>query len=156
MEIGGLPLHALVVHAAVVLTPLAALVLIAFAVWPRHRWLTRWPAGLLVLAALGSVLVARVSGSALVTDRPELAPLVTVHRERANVLTVLMVVLVLVTALALWALPGPSALASGRGARESRSAALDRVVPAVVVAAAIAVLVAVVLVGDSGARAVWG
>lgn len=156
MEIGGLPLHALVVHAAVVLTPLAVLVVIAFAVWSRYRWLTRWPAGLLLLAALASVLVARVSGVALTEDRPELAPLVTVHRERANVLTVLLVVLVVVAAVALWALPGPSALASGRGARESKAVVLDRVLPVVVVAAALAVLVAVVLVGDSGARAVWG
>ena len=151
-----MPLHPLVVHAAVVLTPLAVLVLIAFAVWPRCRWLTRWPAGLLLIAALGSALLARVSGSALVTARPELAQLVAVHRQRANLLTVLLVVLAAVAAVALWALPGPSGLASGRGARESRAAVLDRALPALVVAAAVAVLVTVVLVGDSGARAVWG
>jgi hypothetical protein len=33
------------VHAAVVLTPLAALLVVGSAVLPRWRWLTRWPAG---------------------------------------------------------------------------------------------------------------
>jgi hypothetical protein len=43
MTFAGLPLHPLVVHAAVVLTPLAALLVVGSAVLPR--WLTRWPAG---------------------------------------------------------------------------------------------------------------
>jgi hypothetical protein len=45
MTFAGLPLHPLVVHAAVVLTPLAALLVVGSAVLPRWRWLTRWPAG---------------------------------------------------------------------------------------------------------------
>lgn len=41
MEFFGLPLHPLVVHAAVVFVPLAALLVMVFAVFPRHRWATR-------------------------------------------------------------------------------------------------------------------
>ena len=43
MQIAGLPLHPLVVHAAVVLIPLTALLTIGLAVLPRWRWLLRWP-----------------------------------------------------------------------------------------------------------------
>ena len=156
MEIGGLPLHPLVVHAAVVFTPLAVLAAVVFALWPRHRWLTRWPTLLLTVAAAGSVVLARLSGEALVEARPELARLVADHQERANVLVPLVLGLLVVVAVGAWSLGGPSALASGAGARESRVAALDKVLPALLVVVAVAVLVMVVLTGDSGSRAVWG
>lgn len=156
MEIGGLPLHPLVVHAAVVLTPLAVATVLAFAVVPRHRWLTRWPALLLTAAATLSVWVAQQSGQALVDARPELAPLVRTHQQRGNLLVVLALVLLVLAALGAWSLGGPSPLVSGRGARQSRLPALGRVLPLVLVVVALAVLVAAVLTGDSGARAVWG
>ncbi|MGZ5415999.1 MAG: DUF2231 domain-containing protein [Nocardioides sp.] len=156
MEIAGLPLHPLVVHAAVVLTPLAVLLVIAFAIWPQHRWATRWPAAVLTVAAFGSVWVARLSGNALRDSRPELARLVEDHAERGATLSLLVTAFAAVAALGFWSLGGPSALASGRGARESRVVALDKVLPAVLVLVGVAVLVLAVLVGDSGARAVWG
>ena len=43
MEINGVPLHPLVVHAVVVFAPLAALFGIAYAVLPNWRWALRWP-----------------------------------------------------------------------------------------------------------------
>ena len=42
MEINGLPLHPLVVHAAVIFGPLAAVAALAFLV-PRWRDRLRWP-----------------------------------------------------------------------------------------------------------------
>ena len=156
MEIGGLPLHPLVVHAAVVLTPLAVLAAVVFALWPRHRWLTRWPTVAVTVAAAGSVVVARLSGEALVEARPELAQLVADHQDRANVLVPVTLGLLALVGLGAWSLGGPSALASGAGARESRVAVLDKVLPALLVLAGVAVLVLVVLTGDSGSRAVWG
>ena len=36
-DFNGLPLHPLIVHATVVIIPLAALTVILFAVWPRFR-----------------------------------------------------------------------------------------------------------------------
>ena len=62
MEIFGLPVHVLVVHGAVVLTPLAALATIAFAVLPKWRYLTRWPAVALAVAATCALWAARLSG----------------------------------------------------------------------------------------------
>ena len=156
MEIAGLPLHPLVVHAAVVLTPLAVLAVIAFAIWPKHRWATRWPAAALTVAAFGSAWVARLSGDELLESRPALARLVEDHAESGEMLSLLVTGFALVTAVGIWSLGGPSALSSGRGARESRVVALDKVLPALLVLIGVAVLVSVVVVGDSGARAVWG
>ena len=64
--------------------------------------------------------------------------------------------LALVVVAAAFLLPGPSGLASGRGDVASRVAIADKVLPVLLVLAAVVVLVQVVLTGDSGARAVWG
>jgi uncharacterized membrane protein len=156
MEIGGLPLHVLVVHGAVVLTPLAALVTIVFAVFPQWRWLSRWPAALSAAVALGSVLLAKFSGDSFLRSRPELGPLVEVHKQRGDWLMWATIVFFLVTALAVWTLSSTTPLPSGKGARHSRGTAADRVVPILVVLSAVTVLVLVVMTGDAGARAVWG
>ena len=161
MEVTGLPLHALVVHAAVVLTPLAALLGVAFAVLPQWRWLTRWPAVLGAGVATGAVLLTRLSGDALLADRPfllsspDLAARIELHEQRGEVLLYLVVGFLVVTLGAALLLGGPSALASGRGERRSVAPALDVPVAVVVVLAAVLVLVWVVLTGDAGARAVW-
>ena len=62
MELNGVPLHPLVVHAVVVLGPLAALTGLAYAAVPRWRWLLRCP--LVALAAVVAVvaLVAVAAG----------------------------------------------------------------------------------------------
>ena len=62
MEINGLPLHVLVVHAAVVLTPIAALAAIGYAVVPKWRDWLRWPVIVAVVVAVGTVWVAYLSG----------------------------------------------------------------------------------------------
>ncbi len=156
MEIAGLPLHPLVVHAAVVFTPLAGLSAVVFAVLPRWRYLTRWPTAALTLAALASVWVARVSGRSLLAARPELAPLVRVHQQRGTQLSLLMILFTVVVLLAVWGLGGASGLLSGRGARETRVAAFDKALPALVVVASLLVLVWCAITGDAGARAIWG
>lgn len=148
-----MPLHPLVVHAVVVLGPLAALTGLAYAFVPRWRWLLRWP--LVVLAAVTAVTayVASLSGDDLLGSRPELAPIVEVHQERGVLLRNVALGYVPVAVLAAWALGGVSALASGRGARETR---LGIPVSALLAVGAVALLVMLFLAGDSGARAVWG
>ena len=59
--VNGLPLHALSVHATVVLVPLLALLGVMYAV-PRLRGWTRWPLGLLAIGAAGSTWVSMQSG----------------------------------------------------------------------------------------------
>ncbi len=156
MEIAGLPLHPLVVHAAVVFIPLSALLTIVFAVVPRWRWLTRWPAALLAVVALVVAWLARLSGTALLEARPELAQIVESHQDRGNLLSWVVIPYAVLVLAAAWSLAGETALASGRGAQESKVPQLDRVLPALVVVASLAVLAIVVLAGDSGSRAVWG
>jgi hypothetical protein len=162
MEIAGLPLHPLVVHAAVTLVPLSALVSVAFAVVPRWRWLLRWPAGALAVLAALFAWVSRLSGSALLESRPflldspQLRDQIERHEQLGELLSLVSLPYAVLVLLAAWSLAGTTALASGRGARESRLPALEKVLPALVVLAALGVLVLVVLTGDAGSRAVWG
>jgi hypothetical protein len=155
MELNGVPLHPLVVHAVVVLGPLAALTGLAYAAVPRWRWLLRWP--LVVLAVVVAVVswVAVAAGEDLLKARPELAPIVEVHRERGELMRNVALGYVLVSMFAAWALGGISALASGRGARESRGP-LGLAAAVLLALAAVGLLVTLYLAGDSGARAVWG
>lgn len=157
MEIGGLPLHPLVVHAAVTLIPLSAVLSIAFSVLPRWRWLLRWPT---LLAAVGAVLVgwlARLSGHSLYnTLNPQIQERVETHLQRGDLLAWLVIPFAILTGLACWSLAGETALASGKGGRESRVPALERVLPAALVLASLGIIVQTVLTGDAGSRAVWG
>lgn len=61
----GLPVHALVIHAVVVVLPLAALLVVIMAAVPRWRVGLRWPTLALVAMSVASIPVATRSGSAL-------------------------------------------------------------------------------------------
>ncbi|WP_299927963.1 DUF2231 domain-containing protein [uncultured Nocardioides sp.] len=153
MELNGVPLHPLVVHAVVVLGPLAALTGLVYAAVPRWRWLLRWPLVVLAVVTAVTALVAVAAGEDLLAARPELAPIVEDHEEAGEMLRNVALGYAAVSALAAWALGGVSALASGRGARETRFGVPVAVLLAV---GAVALLVTVYLAGDSGAKAVWG
>ena len=161
MEIAGLPLHPLVVHAAVVLIPLTALLAIGFAVLPRWRWLLRWPTAVASRARASAGVPGGLPErrGARGGQRPSCAaPLVQRARARAGELLLdLTIVLAVVVVVAALVLPGPvAALASGRARWPAGWCYADKVLPVLLVLAAAVVLVQVVLTGDSGARAVWG
>ena len=61
----GLPAHPLFVHAAVVLVPSAALVLLAYAFWPPARERLGAASPVLALVALVSAKIAEGAGEAL-------------------------------------------------------------------------------------------
>jgi hypothetical protein len=155
MELNGVPLHPLVVHAVVVLGPLAALTGVAYAAVPRWRWLLRWP--LVALAAVVAVVawVAVAAGEDLLAARPELGPIVAEHHDYGETLRLWAVGFLAASALAAWSMGGPSALASGRGASES-VAKVGIAAGVVLVVASVGLVVYVYLAGDSGATAVWG
>ena len=148
-----MPLHPLVVHAVVVLGPLAALTGLVYAAVPRWRWLLRWPLVVLAVVVAVTALVAVAAGEDLLASRPELAPIVADHEEAGERLRNVALGYVVVAGLAAWALGGTSALASGRGARETR---LGIPVAVLLAVGAVALLVTVYLAGDSGSAAVWG
>lgn len=143
MEINGLPLHPLVVHAAVVFGPLAALAALGYLV-PRWRDRLRWPMVILALVATASIVVAYLSGDRLLDSRPELStsPLVQTHEERAGTL--------------LWTTLGFGVVAVLAGWWHARPGVLRAVLAVLLGLGALGVLVMVVLTGDAGAQAVWG
>lgn len=157
MEINGLPLHPLAVHAAVVLGPLAAVVAAGYVGRPAWRWLLRWPMVVAAVVAALAVYVAVLSGQDLLDSRPALGqlPAVQDHQDRARILLWVSVSFVVGTLLAARALGGPSALKSDRGAQETRGA-LGWVAIVLVTAGIFAVLVMTFLTGEAGSRAVWG
>ena len=63
--IGGLPVHALVVHAVVVLGPLAAVMLVAYTLKASWRRGLRWPTLALAAISAASAAVATSSGESL-------------------------------------------------------------------------------------------
>ena len=160
MELNGVPLHPLVVHAAVILGPVTALTAIAYAVLPGWRWLIRWPMVALAVATVGAVFVAKLAGQALLEERAaDLSRLdvaqIAVHQERGNVLLWVALGFLVIAVVAALTVGGPSALASGAGARDSRGTAVTYGVLGLVVVGALALLVMTVLTGDAGSRAVW-
>jgi|SRR5262245_39500142 len=172
-EINGLPFHALVVHAVVVLVPLTALVAVLFLV-PRFRRSLRWPMVVLALVALASTFVARQSGlnlkEVIVPPTPAGSPpnpLVDVidrHQHLANQLWYLVIVFVIVVLIAAYVLRpddemGPFPGRLGDHDDEEGATTLDTVIRAVVAAlvvvGAVAVVVQTVRTGEQGSKAVW-
>lgn len=148
MNVFGLPLHPLVVHAAVVLVPIAALGAVLAVVFPkirsRYGWLT---AGVAVAAAL-STLMARLSGPAFATSIGlDGSARIASHQVWGSWTPWPAVVLALALSIYMWSV--------ARGDRDG--AAAIRVVSAVLtIFAALTGLVLVGLTGHSGASAVWG
>lgn len=152
---GDLPLHVLVIHAAVLVLPVTALVAIVFALVPKWRWLLRWPTLLLALASLALAFVARESGKAFVAAIPDLQKLVALHEERGNLLFWFVLIFLAVAIAAFLLLGGPSQLASGKGAKATKSKPLELVVSAAVVVVGVLVIWQTIRTGDAGAKAVW-
>ena len=144
MEINGLPLHPLVIHAAVIFGPLAALAAILYAVIPSWRDRLRVPMVVLAVVAGGSVVAAYITGNNFLDSKPELEQLAQVqtHQDRAWI--------------TLWVTLGFAVVAIAAGVLHERRGALRVGVQSLLVVAALATLVSVVLTGDAGARAVWG
>lgn len=144
--INGLPVHPLVVHAAVVLVPLTALGLLAMAIWPRFSGRYGWVVAVSGLLATGSSFASKESGEVLEGrvgepgfDHAELGDLMPIF---AGVMLVAVIALWLIDRRAPADLPAPR-----RGLRIA--------VAVVGVLIALGNLVWVYKVGDSGAKSVW-
>jgi len=143
MEINGLPLHALVVHAAVVFGPLSALAGLLYAV-PRWRDKVRWPLVVAVLVAVGAIWVAYLSGEDLEEANQyggPLAELLETHEERAEMLRLLMSGYAAAVLLAAW--------------QHARTGPLRVLLAGLVVVLAVLTGVWTVLTGDAGAQIAW-
>ena len=147
--IGGIPLHPLVVHAAVVLIPLCAIGVLLIAFVPR--WRERY-GGLVALFALGALvgtLLAKFSGENFQKDLGVSSDKVTTHADLGEKMLYFVIPLFLV-AVALWWV--------GRREREHQpyGAGITMTLGVISVIVALAAGVWVVRVGHSGADAAWG
>jgi hypothetical protein len=159
ITVAGLPAHPLLVHAAVVLIPLAALGTIAIAV--RAPWRRTYGP----LVAVGAVLAALAGTGAVIAGNQLQAVLaaqnalgdgIDQHGQWGTytmyavwpfaVLTVVAVVL---------ARRGPAPAHAVRGTAVATTSTAATVVTWLAAVAAVVALVLVVLTGDSGSRAVW-
>ncbi|HEX2896199.1 MAG TPA: hypothetical protein VHO29_19505 [Marmoricola sp.] len=154
MEINGLPLHPLIIHAVVVLVPLGALSAIGFAVVPRWRWLLRWPTLVLAVAAVVLTRIAVVSGTRLKADRQLGGDLVHRHQVWGHRLEYAVWVFAVVAIVAWWVLPVVMPLV-GRVDRPSPLPSAVAVVAVLLPVTAAVVLVFAVITGDAGAQALW-
>ncbi len=135
----GLPVHALVIHAVVVLLPLTALLTIVTAVRARLRERFSWwvtGANLMVFAA---TLVAKESGEAL--QKSLGGQVAREHGELGSILPVFAFFLV---------------AASVGVAVTSRNRTLGPIAVVISIIASVAAVVWTVRTGDAGSRAVWG
>ena len=147
-EIRGLPLHVLVVHATVVLTPLAALVAVAYATWPKYRDRLRWPTAAAAVIAVGLVWAAYLSGNNFFSSprfehfSGALLDKIHTHQNYARTLRWIATAFGAVTLVAVWL--------------HSRTGPARAVLGALVVVGAVLTLVWTFLTGEAGTRAVWG
>jgi hypothetical protein len=157
MEVNGLPLHPLLVHAVVVFVPLAALLSGLYAVLPRWRTVLRWPAVVLAVAGIAMVQLAMMSGEDLQEARGLDSAQIDTHADWAWWLRIAAGTLAVLVLVAAWLLPSRSR-SDDRQLRADVGAPTVLTVPVatLLVAASVAVLALAFLTGEAGARAVWG
>lgn len=148
----GLPLHPLVVHAVVVVAPVAALTVAAAALWPRFR---RWAGPLpLLLSATALILVpvAVQSGESL-EDRVKETALVERHSDLAGGLLPWAALLTIGAAVLFW-LARREARA-GRTASPTPPRLAVAALTLVALAGATGLGIQIVRIGHSGSEAAW-
>ncbi|MBM0239189.1 hypothetical protein JNW88_22305 [Micromonospora sp. ATA32] len=154
-EIAGLPGHVLVIHAAVALVPLLALLSAAYGVLPRWRPRLGWAVGILAVVTPIVTFVATQSGEALeqvLREKGYPADILDQVREHAEYGDTLLWFTLGLAVAALLLL----ALTSDHPRVPRLPSWIVPVLTVVVIVLAGAALVYVYLTGDSGAQAVWG
>ncbi|GAA1283639.1 DUF2231 domain-containing protein [Saccharothrix xinjiangensis] len=159
VKIFDLPAHPLLVHAVVVLLPLAAAGAVGLAAVPRWRRRYTWPLLGVTVAGVGSVPLAQWSGDQLHARFADLGnPLIERHASLGNDL----LPFALGFGVAVVALLVAGRLADREGAAAADDANVPRtwrrisaVVAVLVIAAGAAATVQVVRIGHSGSTAVW-
>ena len=154
--VNGLPWHVLVVHAAVVLTPLAALLGVAFAAVRGWRWLLRWPLVVTTFLTVATVFVAVESGNAFRQRLRLEHEVIHRHGEAGQLLFYVAAGYGVIVLVAAFSLGGPSGLRSEKGARAGLPPVLQALVAVVLVVSAVGLGYQVFQAGESGTRTVWG
>ena len=160
----GLPVHALVVHATVVVVPTAALAVGLSAGWPRFR---RWAGFLPLLLSLLAVVLVPISTSSGEALERRVGPsdLVERHADLAEGLLLPVLVLLVAAVAVYWvhlkedAVDAPAGWAARAVERTGGSGrpgvAVMAVVSVVAAVGVIGTVVQVARIGHSGAEAAW-
>ena len=145
----GLPAHALLNHTIVVLGPLLALLEILCGLWPAARRRLVWLNLALAVAVMVLTPLTIQAGEWLYDQESAPSAILHTHQERGEWAIYIAAALLLVAVIQAF-----------QHWKESRSTEPKRVltVAAAVLAVVVGVTstVGVVLIGDAGARAVWG
>ena len=152
-SIGGLPIHALVLHAVVIAVPLAALLALLFAYRRTRNW-ARWPLAVVAVGTLGATFVAKKSGEALeralgIKPGNPVGDLIAKHQHLANQL------LILVAVFAVLAVASSFLVSRVDVAPRRRPVAIEVGLPVLLVITGLVMMFQVYRVGDIGSRAVW-
>jgi hypothetical protein len=171
-EIHGLPAHILLVHAVVVLLPLAAVLLVVGAAWPVARRRIGVVGPVLALIVLVLVPITTSAGNWL-RDRvdPSHANAAIEHHEQLSHGLLPWAIGLFVVSSAVWLLgrryefgwrpesaPGPDATSGTVATKQATALPVWVSALVVVVAAVVAVgaVIDVIRIGDAGSQAVWG
>lgn len=156
----GLPLHVLLVHAVIVVTPLVALALVLIAAWPAARRVL-WLPVLIGAALLLPLGLFTIEAGKWLEQRVPPAPLIQEHTAQGeDIVPWLIALLVLAAVVAGWAL---FELIAARRDADSERPAIGRgiriTVGVVLTLAAVGVAAGttwtLVQIGEAGSRAVW-
>lgn len=161
--LGNLPVHPLVVHAVVVLVPLAILGGVTVVVWPAARRRYGWLAVAVAAVATAAIPITTSTGEGLEHRLPRTQAIET-HARLGDDL--LIFVAGLLVALAAFVYLHHRSAARGRHEGPGTTTAPGRLTGGTRVAAAVLAVLVVVLavvsavqvyrIGDSGAQAAWG
>ncbi|TFV99291.1 DUF2231 domain-containing protein [Orlajensenia leifsoniae] len=150
----GLPVHILIVHAVVIVVPVAAIVVLLATVWPRAR---RWfglVTPILGVIAAAFVYVAKEAGEWLKDRLPD-SPLIQEHADLGDTLLPWAIALAVLSIVVY----GWYRVVDKRAADEAPSALVRRIVAIILAVAAVVVvpagIITTVIIGESGSRAVW-
>ena len=147
--VNGLPVHPLVVHAVVVLLPLACLGTIAIAV--RPVWRERYGVLVVACAAIATALIPVATSSSEALEERVGGP--GAHAEMGDTLLWFAFPVLVLAAALVWI---DRRRRTGHDSSRFEGPRVVRVVAAVALVAAVTASVQVYRVGDSGARAAWG
>ena len=147
--IAGLPAHALLVHAIVVLAPLTALLEILCALWPAARRRLVWLVLAFAVVTLVLTPLTTSAGDWLYNQQPQPSDILITHANRGQWM-ILFSAALLAVAIAL------AVLHWLEGRSEKRRALATVLVAVVAVAVGVSSIVGVIRIGDAGAEAVWG
>lgn len=140
----GLPVHPLVVHAAVVLVPLVALAALAMSYWPSFSIKYGKPILILAVVAQLSLFIAKSSGESF---EERLGKEVERHADLGEIAPLTFIPLLILLFIR-WRMDRSGATAGSAGVR--------RLVSILLALSAVLAMVFIFLTGHSGAESVWG